>query len=542
MEARSKRTAFGALALRLLLFAAAAPGAQPRSAVHERQLLAIQQKIEAGDLVGARELLHSAQTNYPNDGGIENLLGIIEIQQGHTAAARDAFRAAVRHSPRLESALMNLSRIEMQSAETDKAARAEAQRLSERVLALAPNNDEARYQLASINAWNGQYREALAQEARLSAQTRSQPQVQALACAAEANVGTRSAMGQTAGVLAANTALTEADAETCLDGLRKAHRADLIDTLYSAAAARQALSPRGQRTLGLAKEAEGKLTEARATLERAFTASQGKDATVLIDLTRVAEAAGDHNGALGYLAHARDLRPDDAELPYEFGVICLRIGLFGEARKAFTEAVRLVPENAEYNYGLGTVISFSQDPSQALPYLEKFRTLRPADPAGLLALGVTNFRAKDYEAAARWLRQAADAKATAADAHYYLGRIARQENRTTDAIAELKQALSLDPNRADVLAELGQMAVLTRNFAEAEADLTHALKIEPDNYAANFGLLQLYARTSDSRREQQQKRFDEIKDKKEERDAQMMRSIEIRRDDSAVSPTEANKP
>ncbi|HWT66543.1 MAG TPA: hypothetical protein VN151_10560, partial [Terracidiphilus sp.] len=124
MEARSKRTAFGALALRLLLFAAAAPGAQPRSAVHERQLLAIQQKIEAGDLVGARELLHSAQTNYPNDGGIENLLGIIEIQQGHTAAARDAFRAAVRHSPRLESALMNLSRIEMQSAVTDKAARA----------------------------------------------------------------------------------------------------------------------------------------------------------------------------------------------------------------------------------------------------------------------------------------------------------------------------------------------------------------------------------------------------------------------------------
>jgi Flp pilus assembly protein TadD len=528
----------------LLLLACAPLMAQQPPAAYRQQLLAIQQRIETGDLDGARSLLSAAQARYPADGGLENLLGVVEIQQGHTDEARNAFRAAIRHSPHLVSALMNLSRIDMQTAATDNAARVEARRMSQQVLALEPANDEARYQLASILVWSGQHREALAQIARLSEETRHQPQVQSLGCASEAFVGLRPAMEQAAAALAANPSLTEQDADTCLAGLRKAHRADLIAALYAAAAARQPLTPQGQRALGLAQEAEGKLVDARTTLEAAFTASQGKDSVLLVDLTRIAEAAGDHNGALGYVAHARDLMPADPELPYEFGVICLRMSLFGEARKAFAEAVRLAPENPQYNYGLGSVISFSQDPSQALPYLEKFRILRPADPAGTLALGVTNFRAKDYGTALRWLHQAAESKQTAADAHYYLGRIARQESRTSDAVSELKQALALDSNRADVLAELGQIAVLERDYPQAEEYLNRALRIEPNSYAANFGLLQLYARTEDARREQQSKRFDEIKDEKQERDRLMMRVIEVRPEGgaSALQPSHETKP
>ncbi|HZY72013.1 MAG TPA: hypothetical protein VFE22_02770 [Edaphobacter sp.] len=52
--------------------------------------------------------------------------------------------------------------------------------------------------------------------------------------------------------------------------------------------------------------------------------------------------------------------------------------------------------------------------------------------------------------------------------------------------------------------------------------------INPDNYAVNFTLLQLYVRTGDSCREQQAKRFGEIKSKNEARYQEMMRIIEIR--------------
>jgi hypothetical protein len=35
--------------------------------------------------------------------------------------------------------------------------------------------------------------------------------------------------------------------------------------------------------------------------------------SVLVDLARAADRMKDHEGALGYLAHARALAPDDAE-------------------------------------------------------------------------------------------------------------------------------------------------------------------------------------------------------------------------------------
>jgi Flp pilus assembly protein TadD len=506
------------------------------AARYQQTLLAIQQQIQAGNLDQARAAINAASKTYPADGGLENLLGVVEIQQGHADAARVQFSAAIRHAPRLVSALMNLSRLDMSSAATDKTARAEALRLSLNVLRLDSKNDEANYQVATISNWNHDSPQSLEYLERLSAQASVQVSAQALVCAAHAALGPASATDAAAVALAANADLTEPDADTCIPALRAAHRADLIESLLAAVATHQPLSPSGVRMLGLAEEAEGKLPAARATLEAAFAADP-QSAVVLADLTRVAKTSGDNQGALGYLAHARELSPNDPSLPYEFAVICVDMGLYAEARKALAEALRLAPDNPDYNLGMGIVVSFSEDPSQSLPFLARFHQLRPSDPQGVLALGAANFRAKDYEIAAKFLHQAATDKATAADALFYLGVIARQEGRLDEAIAELKQSLALHPGQADALAELGQISALNHNTAEAQSYFDQALKLDPGSYAANFGLLQLYARTSDPRREEQAKRFDQIKDEKEERDRQMMRSIEIRRDPDAIPGT-----
>jgi tetratricopeptide (TPR) repeat protein len=327
-----------------------------------------------------------------------------------------------------------------------------------------------------------------------------------------------------------NPDLTEQDAETCLAGLRSARRADLIESLYTAVATHQALSPLGLRILGLAQEAEGKLQAARATLESAF-AVDSQSVEILQDLARVAQAAGDNQGALGYLAHARDLQPANASLAYRFAAVCLRMSLVAEARKALAEALRLDPDNANYNLGMGIVVSFSADPSQATPYLARYHSLRPSDPRGVLELGAASYRAKDYETAAHWLRLALSDQTTAPDAHFYLGRIARQEGRLDAATAELKQALAMRADQPDTLAELGQICLQNREFDQASSYFDAALRMDPDNYGANFGLLQLYARTGDSRRDQQTHRFEQIKDMKQEQQKQMMRVIEIRRND-----------
>jgi cytochrome c-type biogenesis protein CcmH/NrfG len=206
----------------------------------------------------------------------------------------------------------------------------------------------------------------------------------------------------------------------------------------------------------------------------------------------------------------------------------LKLNLLGEARKAMGEAVRLAPDNPEYNFGMGVVSSSSQDVSLALPYLKKYHELRPSDAAGILALGTAYFRAKDFENASMWLKQASSEKGTASSVQYYLGRIARQQGQLDEAIDHLSQSASLKPDQPEVLAELGGIYVQMRNYAAAEKDLERAIKLDPDNYAANFALLQLYARTDDPRREIQSKRFDGIKSKNEEQDRETMRVIEIR--------------
>jgi len=497
---------------------------------NDRQtLLEIQQRIEQNDLEGARDLIHRASNKFPNDGGLENLLGVVEIQQHHPDQARRAFRAAIQHDPKLTSAYLNLGRLYTESAETNKADRTLALDTYQSLLRTEPKNPEANYQAAILLLWDEQYQHSLDHLAKLSAEAQKQIGAQLLFCANHAALNHASAANTAAVTLAADPDLSEQDALEILHALRTAHRADLIEQIFAAASTHHPLSANSLRTLGLAQEANGEFTEARATLEQVFTASPNSE-IVLVDLARIAKAAKDYQGALGYLAHARALEPADASLSYEFGVICVRLSLLGEARKAMGEAVKLDPENPEYNFGIGAVLSFAQDPTEALPYLEKYHSLHPNDPAGVLSLGTTYFRAKNFEAATPWLAQAKASPSTAAEAHYYLGRIARQQGHLDDAFRELDQANNLAPNRPDILAELGQVSLSTRKYSEAKTYLQQAIALDRDNYQANFALLQLYARTNDEHREVQSKRFDEIKDKDEQQYKEMMRIIEVRPD------------
>ena len=512
-----------------LLLSAMPANSQTAAQAYHQTVVSIQQQIEADNFERARTMIAAAARKYPSDGGLDNLLGVVEIQQGHVERARQAFSTAIKHNPRLASAVMNLSRIDMQAASDDLSRRAEARRLSEKVLQLDPSNDEAKYQLATILAWDHSYRRSLDYLETLGQQAREQVGAEALRCSDEAALGLREGASKAATALAANPDLTEQDAMVCLPALRKARRADLIEVLFASAAGHQTLSSAGLRILGLAMEAEGKLKPALAMLESAFAANS-KSVAVLVDLTRVAEAASDHKGALGYLAHARELEPDDASLAYEFGVICFKMDLYGEGRKAITEAVNMAPGNPTYNYELGMIASLGNDPSEALSYLNKFHSLRPHDETGILALGVAYFRAKDYDSALNWFKQAVSSAATAADAHFYLGRIARQEGHLDEASRELKQSLSMRGDSADALAELGQVYLANRDNSDADSSFERGIQLDPDNYTANLGLLQLYARTGDQRRDRQSKRFDEIKSKKEQHDREMMRTIEIRRD------------
>src|SRR5207245_9520652 len=103
---------------------------------------------------------------------------------------------------------------------------------------------------------------------------------------------------------------------------------------------------------------------------------------------RVARQARDLHGALGSLAHARELDPSDARVHFLFGMVCVELDLGVEAYQALKEAVRLDPGNAAINYAMGAVALHRRDAPEAVPFFRKYAALVPGDPRGPLAVGV----------------------------------------------------------------------------------------------------------------------------------------------------------
>jgi tetratricopeptide (TPR) repeat protein len=169
-----------------------------------------------------------------------------------------------------------------------------------------------------------------------------------------------------------------------------------------------------------------------------------------------------------------------------------------------------------------------KDPTEAVPYFRRYAELKPDDYRGPYAVGVALFLAKSYEAARTQLLPFAERKETAAGASYLLARIARAENEDDEALRFARQAVEADPRSTDGSSELGLLYQRLGQAERAEEALRRCLEIDPDHYLGNLHLLMLYSRTRDPRRAAQQERFDELKRRRAEQVADLIRPVEIR--------------
>jgi tetratricopeptide (TPR) repeat protein len=492
-----------------------------------QEILRIQQLIQDHDLEGASRKILEAAKQYPRDAGIDNLRGIVEAQQGNYTAAEKSFRQALQREPQFTGASLNLGRLYQENVAGNVHARKKALDVYLRVLTYDPKNAEANYQSAALLLEQGQYRDSLEHISRLPGEIQTGAQELSIVCADYAGLGDRERTENAATRLLADPTFSGPDAQQALLGLSAGKRDDLVVELLESLEKRERLSPKLLRALGLAYEEMGRPVEARAALERSIKA-ESLAVGSLVDLARVARKQKDYQGALGYLAHARDLEPKNAGIHYYFGLVCMDLNLVAEARNSFKSAAQIDPENPDYNYAMGATSTFRHDPGEAVPYFEKYLKLRPGDPRGKLALGAALYRAKDYEAAVPRLEEATKTAETATAAHYYLGAIALQERRIEEAHNELELALKSKPDYADALAELGQYYLMQKDYGQAEKQIRRALELEPEHYTANFYLLNLYTRTRDARQEAQAKHFEELKKLLAEKTQEFLRIVEVR--------------
>jgi len=510
----------------VLFMPAGAQLAPADTSADEDQLVRIQQSIQAGDLRRARSELQEALTRLPKEPRIYNLLGVIDAQEKHFTAAETNFRRAIQLAPRFTGAYLNLGRLYQENANQQGAVE-KALDVYRKLLESDPDHVEANYQAAWLLNRLGKFAPSLDQLARLPAEAQQRAPALALRSVNNAALGKRAPAEAALNQLAAAGDLTEADLLPILPALHEHHADDLATRLLDTLAQRGLASNMGLQALAGLEENQGRFKEARASLEKDLQL-EPPSAPVLIRLARLAYRTGDLEGALGYLAHARDLEPGNAAIHFFFGMVCIELKLPPEAKKSLKEAVRLNPDNPYYHYALGAVLLQEKNSDEAIPHFRKYRDSRPADPRGNFALGVAYFDAYQLDAARKELESVAAKSETQVGANLYLGRLAVREDNLTEAADRLRKAVASDPSSPEPYAELALVHIRRKEFALAETTLARALQIAPDHYRTNLNLLILYQRTKDPRAEQQARRVEDLQKTGEEREKLLLRSLEIR--------------
>jgi len=486
----------------------------------------IQQLLQAGDTATAQPLLSQALRDSPDSAGLYNLQGVLKAQEGDFASAEASFRKAIKLAPDLEGAYLNLGHLYQERIPKDLAARDKALGVYAALLHFAPDDLEANYQSAVLLMQKRLYGASLNHLSRLSAEARNRSQALSAQCGDYAGLGQRDRAERAAEQMLHRADLAEADVTSILPFLVSRGDTPLALQLLQGLVARQLASFDSMHSLGLLYKSAGRLAEARQTLEAAAQLQPGSVPN-LLDLARVAEDQKDFTGALGYLAHARDLEPNNAAIHFLWGMVCVEENLAEEAFQALKKAVSLDPNNAYYNYALGAVASQREDASESIPYFQKYCELKPHDPRGRLALGSAYFNSYDNARAEKLLESVSNDPETAAGAHYYLGRIANRKGDCPEAIRHLQVALKAYPDYADAYAELGLVHLKEKEYLQAEEALQKALKLNPDGYTANLNLMILYQRIRSPKADEQAKRFEQIKKERAQRAKEFLRAIRV---------------
>lgn len=483
--------------------------------------------LDSGQLAPAKARVQAALSQYPSDAALQNVAGVIEAQLGAHATAERHFRAAIHDDPRMAGAYLNLGRLYQEHAKDDPDAPQKALAVYQKLLLIDATNAEALFQAAYLSACGGEWAASRRWLERLPAHVRSRPQALALLAVDLNGLQDRGRSMEVTIELLAHPDLTEEDVLAIIPALDRAKDDALAERLFAGLDARRMASAATLRQLGLSTARLGRFDDARKVLERAASAAGRPTVPILLELADVAYKQKDFQGSLGYLAHARDLDPQDARVHFFFGMTCVELNLGSEAYDALKKAVALAPDNPYVNYALGAVAMHRHEPSDAMPYFERYVRLKPDDPRGRFALGAARFYSNEFEAASSDLEQAVRFPETAVGARYFLGRIARQLNQLDKAREEIGLALKANPQYADAIAELGLLQTRSGEYELAERSLIKALAIDPENYAATFNLTTLYARTKDPRREEQEARLAALQQKRAVAAQEFLRIIQV---------------
>ena len=197
----------------------------------------------------------------------------------------------------------------------------------------------------------------------------------------------------------------------------------------------------------------------RGLMLRAAVATFGIAAILSLAVAAHAQTATWRNSEVLW-SHAIAVDPGNAKAHNSLGAIYGNSGRIPQAEREFKEALRLRPDMREGLHifpNLGRALVAQGKLSEAIPYLERARELKPEDAALATELG-----------------------------NAYLG-----VDRTTDAMRAWRDAVRLNPQLGDTWFMLGIAHAAGGNISEARHAFNEALRINPARQDAAMALQRL---------------------------------------------------
>ena len=412
------------------------------------------------------------------------MLGTIRLQQGQTEESIKFLTQALALNPKMIGARTTLGNAYAFSNQPDLAAKSFRQ-----VLDLDPSNLNARFDLFKLEASRQNFQKSLDVATPILPQLLVSDEGLVVLATDYGALGKKKELED---VVAYWHKLPEPSDESALDFastlLVYGMKTEAISVLEDQ---EKRLKGHAQTdtTLRLANAflAVGLVDDAERNAQRAL--SQKAECTACYRmLAQIAEHQGDGEKALSYLVRAKQLSPQDPEVLFEFGRVCLERNLLDDALPALSKAVKLRPDNDAYVYALGSANVGKQHLADALQLFQQLLKKHPQDASLMYAIGAVYYLESKFTEAESLLKQSLATQPNQTGAAYYLALTYDAMGDDERAVPIFRDLLKRNPQHAPSYVKLGGILVRQHQYEEAQRDLEQAVSLDPNSVEAHYQL------------------------------------------------------
>jgi superkiller protein 3 len=250
-------------------------------------------------------------------------------------------------------------------------------------------------------------------------------------------------------------------------------------------------------SLGLALQDKGRPDESMACFREALRLKP-EDGTAHYNLGRALHIRGRLDEAIASYREAIRLQPDTPNAHIGLGAALFRQDRLDEAIVNLREATRLQPDNAMAHNNLGSALKAQGRLDEAIISFREALGLQPRYINAHRNLGIALQAAGRLDEAIASFREAVDLNPNFGCAYNNLGIALFRKGELDRAVAACKEGVRLGPaNHSDHHVALGDSLAATGEPAEAVACYDQALRVKPDDAAAQANLAWLLATCQD---------------------------------------------